>query len=372
MNLIQAHGIIGAIALCAATISAAEPKTAPEFWKSRLGDIEAEVKAVKKGDVRVLAASPAGRKIYLVSYGPKQDFKSTANYNSAVAGLDPASYARKDGAAKPVVFMLGPVHGAELEGIVGLVNLLHIAETGKDHRGRGWNRLSENFSKCRVLIVPLANPDGRARCQFDSWIGETLEVHERIGMGTRPDGKDYEWPFVKRIHPMRGAAVAKLGAYFNDAGINLMHDEWFDPMTPETKAWFKLAREEAPDFIASLHSHGSNPTIEPTAYVPRTVKVALKELGDRLQARYQELGLPHRIGGPAVTEDGERFPPPSFNLASALHHACGAVSFVFECSAGVKDAPYPQITHDQILDLELVMYDELFQFAVEHPVKWTR
>jgi hypothetical protein len=35
-----------------------------------------------------------------------------------------------------------------------------------------------------------------------------------------------------------------------------MHDEWFEPMAPETKAFFKLAREEAPDYIVSLHSHG--------------------------------------------------------------------------------------------------------------------
>src|SRR5947208_10396907 len=38
---------------------------------------------------------------------------------------------------------------------------------------------------------------------------------------------------------------------------------------------------------------------------------------------YAEAGLPHRAGGPEPEEDGKKFPPPSFNLASALHHACG-------------------------------------------------
>ena len=71
-------------------------------------------------------------------------------------------------------------------------------------------------------------------------------------------------------------------------------------------------------------------------------------------------------------EDGETFPPPSFNLTSALHHACGAVSFVYECSDGVKTEPYPKLTHDQILDLQLLMHEELFKFAVERPVKWTQ
>jgi hypothetical protein len=345
----------------------------PAFWKSRLADIDAAVKEVKKGQVRVLTKSAGGRNIYLAAYGEKQNWNSTANYNSAAAGGDPASYAQKDGTQRPVIFLLGPVHGGEFEGIVGLVNLLRIAETGQDWRGREWKELSENFAKCRVLIVPSANPDGRARCQFDSWVGEDLNTNERAGMGTTPDGTNYHWPSVKRIHPMRGAAVGTIGAYFNDGGVNLMHDEWFDPMAPETRAWFKLAREEAPDFIVSLHSHAVDPSVEPTAYVPRTVKETMKQFGDRLQKRYADAGLPHRSGGgPEPKEDGEKFPPPSFNLTSALHHACGAVSFVFECPVGVKDEPYAKLTHEQILDLQLLMYDELFKFATEHPVKWTK
>ena len=333
------------------------------------------MKEVKRGQARVLAKSAGGRNIHLVAVRRKANWNSTANYNSAVAGGDPASYARKDPAIagrRLVIFLLGPVHGQEFEGIVGLVNLLRVAETGRDYRDRPWNDLSENLAKCRVLIVPSGNPDGRARCKSDSWVGEDLNLHERIGMGTRPDGANYQWPGVKRIHPMRGAAVGTLGAYFNDNGVNLMHDEWFEPMAPETRAWFKLAREEAPDFIVSLHSHAVAPSVEPTAYVPRTVKETMKQFGDRLQKRYADAGLPHRPGGPEPKEDGEKFPPPSFNLTSALHHACGAVSFVFECPVGVKNEPYARLTHEQILDIELLMYDELFKFATEHPVKWTK
>jgi len=263
------------------------------------------------------------------------------------------------------------VHGQEIEGIVGLVNLLHIAETDRDWRGREWKTLSENFAKCRVLIVPSGNPDGRARCGYDSWVGEELRMHERVGMGVKPDGSNHTWPQVKRIHPMRGPEVAALGAYWNEDAINLMHDEWFDPMAPETRAWFKLAREEAPDFFVSLHSHAVNPSVEPTAYVPRTVKETVKQFGDRLQKRYADAGLPHRPG-PEPKEDGERFPPPSFNLASALHHACGAVTFVFEVPIGVKTEPFAKLTHEQILDLELLMYDELFEFATEHPIRWSK
>jgi len=73
-----------------------------------------------------------------------------------------------------------------------------------------------------------------------------------------------------------------------------------------------------------------------------------------------------------VEEDGGQFPPPSFNLTSALHVACGAVSFVHETPAGLRTAPFPQVTHDQLLDLQLLFYEELLAFAVSRPVNWTR
>ena len=34
--------------------------------------------------------------------------------------------------------------------------------------------------------------------------------------------------------------------------------------------------------------------------------------------------------------------------------------------------PYPPVTHEQILDLQLLFYDELFRFAVESPAKWMK
>jgi hypothetical protein len=362
------------MALAAAAEAGAEQaRKLPAFWTSRLTDVDQAVKQVKKGAARVLTRSPGQRPLYLVTYGPKQDRHARANYNSACGGNDPASYARKDGRQRPVVFLLGPVHGGEFEGIVGLVNLLHVAETGADLRGRKWEPLLANFEKCRVLLVPSGNPDGRARCPYDSWVGEELSTHEPIEMGVRPDGANYTWPQVKRVHPMRPGTYRSLGTYFNDEGVNLMHDEWFAPMAPETKAFFALARDEAPDYIVSLHSHAVNPSIEPTAYVPHTVKETVKRLGDRVHKRYAAAGLPHRIeGGPEPREDGVKFPPPTFNLCSALHHACGAATLVHECCIGVKTPPYPKLTHEQILDIEMLLYDELFRYVIEHPVKWTR
>ena len=370
MDRREAVAALGGLTL--STVIRGEPPRPPAFWKSRLADVDAAVKQVKKGKVRLLTRSAGKRPVYLVTYGKKPDMKSRANYNSACGGTDPASYARKDGTQAPAVFLLGPVHGGELEGVVGLVNLLHLVETGKDVRGKVWKELRANFAKCRVLLVPSGNPDGRARSKYDSWVGEELSTYEPIEMGVRPDGKSYKWPGVKRVHPMRPGDYRSLGTYFTDAGVTLMHDDWFEPMAPETRAYLKLARDEAPDFIVSLHSHASHPSVEPTAYVPHTVKATIKRFADGLYKRYADAGLPHRKAGPEPREDGPRFPPPSFNLCSALHHACGATAFVYECCVGVRTAPYPKMTHEYILDLQMLLYDELFRFAVAHPVKWLR
>jgi len=160
--------------------------------------------------------------------------------------------------------------------------------------------------------------------------------------------------------------VGLLGAYFNDDGINLMHDEFLAPMADETKALLRVAREEAPDYILNLHSHGAAPAIIRTAYVPRYCKETESHFAERLMERYQQAGLP--AGSPPVpSEDGEKYPPPSFNLTSALHHVCGAVSTLFECPHGVKETKYPQVTHDQILDIELILFEELLAFALQTP-----
>lgn len=363
---------LAACGLAQDSTAPAAASTLPAFWKTRLEHVEETVRAVKKGKASILTETPGKRSVHLVTYGAADDRKGTANYNSAAGGRDPFSYARKDGTQKPVVFLLGPVHGQEIEGIAGLLNLIQVAETGRDLRGREWRELSANLARCRVLIVPSGSPDARARCPYDSWVGIDLRVHERVGMGTRPDGSNQTWPFVKQIHPMRGPQVGTLGAYWNDSQVNLMHDEWFDPMSPETRAFFRLAREEAPDFIVSLHTHASAPSIEPVAYVPWTIKQSLAELGDRVQRRYAEAGLPHRPGGPKPVEDGTKFPPPAFNLVSALHHACGGAAFVHETPCGVRTPPYPKVSHEQLLDIQMLLYDELFRYAVGNPVKWTR
>lgn len=341
----------------------------PDFYKSKLSDVDAELALIKKGSVTTLTTSPGGLPVYGVFYGEKEDFHTQANYNSAVAAKNTAYFAKKSASTKPVIYFIGPVHGQEVEGVAGLVNLIHIAETGKDYRGREWPLLNKYFSQCRVIIIPLANPDGRQRCPYDSFVGLPTKTMTKYGQGTKKDGTLWGWPDAKSVHPMKDD-VKILGAYFNDNGVNIMHDEFFAPMAEETKAIMKIALEEVPDITVSLHSCECNPFIIQNSLAPVFMQKRIAELATQLNNRYKKLKLPHMEEGWSLSiSNNDTIPPPqeSFNLVSALHYATGTMSFTFESPHGtIEDGA----THEEIIDIQLGLYEEIFKYILNNRLYW--
>ncbi|MBN1337992.1 MAG: hypothetical protein JXA03_01640, partial [Bacteroidales bacterium] len=341
----------------------------PGYYKSRLSDIEAEITGLKKGEAGIIARSPGNLPVYAIYYGEKENLQSQANYNSALGARNPAYFAKKDAGTKPVVFFIGPVHGQEVEGITGLINLIHLAETGRDYRGRAWPELLEYFNRCRVIIIPCGNPDGRKRCPYDSFVGLPVETMTKYGQGTKKDGTPWGWPTSKSLHPMKGD-VGILGSYYNDNGINIMHDEFFAPMAEETKAILKMAMKEAPDIAVSLHSCECKPFLFQTGHAPRFMKERIAAFAVQLNQSYIDRNLPN-MGEDwqiSLADDDLNFPPKeSFNLASALHHASGTMSFTFESPHGTLD---DGATHEEILDIQMVLYQEMFKYILENRLYW--
>lgn len=329
----------------------------PEFWVGDLDRLARHIDGLQRATNATLCVTPGGRAIRLVSYGMKETVAHLANYNSAIGAREPAAYMDKAARKKPVVFFVGPVHGHEVEGLTGLVNLIQIMETGKDLRGRDQTALRQLGDRCRLLIVPTGNPDGLARFEPRSLQGMTGADLRFWGQGTWKDDTLCGWPQVKRQHPMTGANVGFLGCYFDDAGINPMHDEFFAPMGPEAAAILKVAREEGPDLVVSLHSHESTPALLRPAYVPLEVQQDLRSLATSYYALLDERNLPHDSPFEARAEGGKN--PESFNLASALYHTCGAGSFTFECPHGLTDGC--QVTLEQILDIQLTLYEAMLR-----------
>ena len=333
----------------------------PGFWIGDLKGLASRLGDLRRGKATVIAVTPGGRPIHLVAYGDKEQLPHRANFNSAIGGREPAAYTDKAIRKQPVVFFLGPVHGHEVEGLTGLVNLIQIMETGKDLRGRDQTALRQLGNRCRLLIVPAGNPDGTARFEPQALLGMNGNDLRFWGQGTWKDGTLCGWPACKRQHPMVGDNVGFLGCYFDDAGINPMHDEFFAPMGPEAPTILKVARDEGPDLVVSLHSHEPAPAVLRPAYVPIEVQQDIRSLAEKYYALLDERNLPHDSPFEASPERGKN--PSSFNLTSALYHICGAGSFTFECPHGLRDGC--QVTLEQILDIQLTLYEAMLQHELD-------
>ena len=165
----------------------------PAWWKSREEHVQAFIdNEVSKGKTGLLATSPGGRNIKMVSYGePEPELRGTANYNSALGAKDPGAYYKRGPGfrKRPVLIISGGVHGDEIEGTMGAVSVLRIMESGVDVMGKGRPGLRAKLEKLRLIVIPLANPDGRARTAFDGSLGMPFDERGKLVYSVTADGK---------------------------------------------------------------------------------------------------------------------------------------------------------------------------------------
>jgi len=334
---------------------------APVFWKSRLSDIADAAKTVKRADVSQFAVSAGGRELTMFAYGEADDKKRTANYNSACAAKNPVYYADKE-PIKPVVFIVGAVHGSELEGLAASMNLIQIAETGYDLLGNKQERMRAMIDRVRLLVVPCGNPDGRARWPYTFTVNCAESDGRIYSMGTNKQGDVYQWPFCKGYHPMLAYSDV-LGAYYNDDGINMMHDNFFGTMAAETKAILDTANIEAPDFTILLHSGGDIPTfIQQPWYVHQSCNDRIHMLDLMIKDESTKRGLDHEVQ--RVNCNADHDVPTTFNLNSAIHHVCGGVSILYETYSGSRPGSHRMFNAEQILDMHNVLFEKTLELAL--------
>jgi hypothetical protein len=73
-------------------------------------------------------------------------------------------------------------------------------------------------------------------------------------------------------------------------------------------------------------------------------------------------GLPHQKPF-SVASEGGRNPAP-FNLTSAMYHTSGAASFTFECPHGLTGEKACRVNAEQILDIQLTLYEAMMRHAL--------
>lgn len=342
----------------------------PKYWKSSLEHIEQVLSMVKRGQVETLGRSAGGREIYAVYYGNKEDFGRKANYNSACGAQDVSAYAKKTTNSKPVIVIVGGIHGGELEGVASVLNWIHMMETGVDYGGATNDYLAQCLDRFRLVLVPCMNPDGRARIPFDTLAGMTMAEVRYYIQGTWKDGSLCGWPSCKAVHPLADA-VSHLGGYFNDNGVNLMHDNFFLPMAEETKQLMQLIDQETADATVLLHG-GTNTRncFLQTHYISPFIEEKQNRLVEKVSEAYRVKGIPFTaIYGKGT---GQGAVPPSFNLTSALHHLSGGLSMTFESNMALN-APGDVYTYDEMLEGHYILFEQLLKFMdVETPLYPTK
>ncbi|MBR5472770.1 MAG: hypothetical protein IKU82_02140 [Clostridia bacterium] len=341
--------------------------TIPKYYKTNLQDIENTIKSVKKANVTTLCNSAGGRPVYMLCYGEQNKFCRTANLSSALGGKDKSCFVNKSQPDyKPTLLLVGCIHGGEFEGTAALLNLVNILETGCDFAGNSFADLKDLTDKINLLIISCLNPDGRSHVPFDSFVGKTFYDLRMFNQGTWKDGTLCGWPECKKIHPIKDY-VDYLGGYFNDDGVNLMHDDFFGKKASETQALFDVCEQYVPDFTVLLHggSNCKNHIIGP-AYAPLEIKQRVADFEQFLKLNCEAEGL--SLYTPNVNFDyGEsKNPPVSFNLPSALTQLCGEPCVTYECNQGLTDAPGEKgYSYSEIYKHHFCLFKSLIEF-LEH------
>jgi hypothetical protein len=357
-----------------------EANPIPEFWISTVEGVTRFLDhQVHKGTVSRFGTTAGGRAMRLVAYGGPRAGKGSTTFSGSIGARDVGFYLGPD-ASKKVYMAMAGVHGGELEGIVGVVNLITVLETGRDLRGKAWPEITAAAAKLdRILLVPITNLDGRARVPFRMlrhW-GADDTVQEYFNTGGWPDGRLIGWPACKQFIPLDFSKTQFPGGYPNDAGVNFQHDDFFGHPQPETRALMELTAGERPDMILNIHTGGPW-----TVVLREFLEPSLKETS---AAHLRRVQTALTLAGLRPTRDVAREADPgraegfTFNLSSALNLNCGAFVVLTESpshmnSPAVRDGRMFVHTPADIVDAQLITHQESMKFLAETGgrIRWSR
>ena len=354
-------------------------KDIPSFWVNTVDDVaEFLYRQVKKGQIEIIGYSAGGRPVRAVVYGKARQGKGTSTFSGSLGFRDVKAYRGLDH-EMTVYWGMAAVHGFEIEGITGMVNLISVLETGKDLRGKAWPEITELTAKIdRIILIPIVNPDGRARVpvRLNEYQGTDETVHEYLNTGGNPDGTIIGWPQIKEYIPLDFGKPVFPGGYPNDAGVNIQHDDFFGKKQPETQALFDLAARERPDLIINMHTGAVHmnmhrPFCEPV--LSAVFDSLYRYVHRRLTAEnLQETKNIERETNPRRAAIG------AYNIDTSLNLHCGALSVTVESpshgfSGKNRDGTAALHTPEMLLDAQLICHQEAMRFLAESGgrSKWT-
>ena len=330
----------------------------PIYWRSTIQDLDEALKLVKRGVVTRAGESAGKRPIYRVEYGKSNVKLGRANLSSALGAHDVRFYADKTGEDYvPTLFLSGSVHGGEFEGTMAILNLIKIMETGTDYAGCEHPELLSLMEKIHLVLIPIANPDGRSRIPHRSVVGMTFDEFRYYDQGTWKGGELCGWPGCKSIHPIKEECEF-LGGYFNDDGVNMMHEDFFGEISNESKILIDVCRKEVPDLSIQLHG-GTNCicTLLPNEYGSQENLERCMKLSNAVKVTLEENGIPYKVSGVGVISS-------AFGLKGAMHHVCGEPVLTFESNQGLLDCGAACYTYDEIYRSHMLLFEESAKYVL--------
>lgn len=348
-----------------------EVPSVPAFWLTSVSEVDGFLDArIQRGQVRSIGLSAGKRHLRAVFYGTPRTGKGTTTFSGSLGFRDIRAYLGPDHARK-VYMAFASIHGGEVEAIAGMVNLLSVLETGRDLRGREWPGITSAAQQLdRIILIPILNPDGRARVPYRMlrhW-GSDETVVEYFNTGAHPDGKLLGWPGVKQFIPLDFSQTQFPGGYPNDAGVNLMHDDFFGRPQPETRALFDLTAAERPDLLLNLHTGAVFPKFLKELFEPSLVP-AWEDLYRRAMTALTKAGF-RQTTDLARESDPARVEPSTFNLNTALNLNSGLLPVLIESpshagSVAKRDGAPVNFTPVDLVTIQLICHQEAMRFLVE-------
>jgi len=352
-----------------------EPDPIPDFWITDLDDIDTFLSThIKKGTVETIGHSAGGRPIRAVTYGTPRGKKGSSTFSGSLGSRNVRTYLGDDADAK-VYMAMGGVHGSEYEGIVGIVNLLAILETGKDLRGKAWPEITQAAESLdRMILIPIVNVDGRARLpiRMESHRGTDKTVHQFFTTGAWADGKLIGWPACKAFIPLDFEKTQFPGAYPNDAGVNIQHDDFLGTPQPETRLLLDLTDQERPDIILNMHTGAP-----PKNYYQRMHRPFIEDaLNDAFENLYRRTHTRLTLENLQSSSDPDlesRVPQKKgfgYNLDTILNLHCGALPVLIEApcqgfSGTNREGEIVLQTPDMTTDAQLICHQEAMGYLNE-------
>jgi len=346
---------------------------APDFWVSGVDQCHEFMKGLPGIEIIEVGTSAGGRPILAGVCGEREPLERTSTSLSSAMGavggrgwdfggehLYPKSFFGAEPRKKPVLVFQGNIHGSEIAGTVAAMNLLNVIAHGVDLRGRKHERLRQEAQRMRILVIPHGNPDGRARWEPALQLETTTrEQMQRVTMGYMADGTPLRWPSCKMVFPIPEGG--RLGAYYNDGGVNLNHDRWLDrDRAPETDALLRFYLEEMPDAVIIGHTDQGTLIGHPPPYVPEEIDYIHARIGGAVATEIRKRGLPIYYYPHWMRPGGMQR---AMTQPTAVYHQCGATPLMVEFPCRRPDEN--EVTFEEILDIGLCVFETVIIYGNE-------